>query len=169
MSCAMRGAKAGRSIGWSSTIVAIVATLVVSLVIAELAARWVFGLQPLHYRWPYQPLFVTGDYQYLVPNDRLPFAPGGPDSLGYSERGFGFYTSPETVPASSTPLSDFLFSHDRSRYPAAEVDRIACAQPDAILIYVLGGSVAQGFSASGKATTWHAVLEKRLRETLGRQ
>jgi lysophospholipase L1-like esterase len=149
--------------------VATLVTLAVSVVVTELAARWVFGLQPLHYRWPYQPLFVTGDYQYLVPNDRLPFAPGGPDSLGYKERTFGFYATPESVPASSTPLSDFLFSHDRSRYPAAEVDRIACAEPDAILIYVLGGSVAQGFSASGKATTWHAVLEKRLRETLGRQ
>jgi lysophospholipase L1-like esterase len=143
-------------------------TLAVSIVVAELAARWVFGLQPLHYRWPYQPLFVSGDYQYLVPNDRLPFAPGGPDSLGYKERGFGFYTSPEAIPASSTPLSDFLFSHARSRYPAAEVDRIACSQPDAILIYVLGGSVGQGFSASGKETTWHAVLERRLREKLGR-
>jgi hypothetical protein len=107
-----------------------------------MAARWVFGLQPLQYRWPYQPLFVTGDYQYLVPNDRLAFAPGGPDSLGYRQRGFGFYTSPEAVPASSTPLSDFLFGHERSRYPAAEVDRIACAEPDAILIYVLGGFVS---------------------------
>lgn len=154
---------------FSRAFVAILATLVVSVVVAELAARWVFGLQPLHYRWPYQPLFVTGDYQYLVPNDRLPFAPGGPDSLGYRQRGFGFYTSPDVVPASSTPLSDFLFSHDRSRYSAADVDRIACDEPDAILIYALGGSVAQGFSATGKATTWHAVLEERLRETLGRQ
>jgi lysophospholipase L1-like esterase len=154
---------------FSRLFVATLVTLAVSVVVAEAAARWVFGLQPLHYRWPYQPLFVTGDYQYLVPNDRLPFAPGGPDSLGYRESSFGFYASPEAVPASSTPLSDFLFSHDRSRYPAAEVDRIACAEPEAILIYVLGGSVAQGFSATAKATTWHAVLEKRLRETLGRQ
>ena len=144
------------------------AILVVSAIVAELAARWVFGLQPLHYRWPYQPLFVTGDYQYLVPNDRLAFAPGGPDALGYKQHGFGFYASPETMPASSTPLSDFLFAHDRSRYSAQEVDRIACAQPEAILIYVLGASVAQGFSATGKATTWHAILERRLRERLGR-
>lgn len=143
-------------------------TLAISLVVAEMVARWVFGLQPLHYRWPYQPLFVTGDYQYLVPNDRLAFAPGGPDSLGYKERTFGFYASPESVPASSTPLSDFLFAHERSRYVAAEVDRIACSEPDAILIYVLGGSVAQGFSATSKATTWHAVLERSLRERLGR-
>jgi hypothetical protein len=152
----------------SRAIVATLLTLGVSLVVAELAARWAFGLQPLHYRWPYQPLFVTGDYQYLVDNDRLPFAPGGPASLGYTERGFGFYTTPDVVPASSTPLSDFLFTHDRSRYGAAEVDRIACAEPDAILIYVLGGSVAQGFSATGKATTWHALLERTLRERLKR-
>jgi hypothetical protein len=153
---------------FSRLFVATLVTLAVSLVVAEAAARWVFGLQPLHYRWPYQPLFVSGDYQYLVPNDRLPFASGGPDSLGYKVRTFGFYTSPEAIPASSTPLSDFLFSHDRSRYSAAEVDRIACAEPDAVLIYVLGGSVGQGFSASGKETTWHAVLERRLREKLGR-
>jgi hypothetical protein len=152
----------------SRVIVATLVTLAVSVVAAEMIARWVFGLQPLHYRWPYQPLFVTGDYQYLVPNDRLPFAPGGPDALGYTERGLGFYASPESIPASSTSLSDFLFSHDRSRYPAAEVDRIACAEPDAVLVYVLGASVAQGFSASSKATTWHAVLERRLRERLGR-
>jgi hypothetical protein len=152
----------------SRAIVAALTTLGVSLGVAELAARWAFGLQPLQYRWPYQPLFVTGDYQYLVDNDRLPFGPGGPDSLGYRERGFGFYTTPDAVPASSTPLSDFLFTHDRSRYSAAEVDRIACAEPDAILIYVLGGSVAQGFSASGKATTWHALLERAVRERLGR-
>jgi len=163
----MRGARSGNG-GWSRTIVATLAILVVSALVAELAARWVFGLQTLHYRWPYQPLFVTGDYQYLVPNDRLAFAPGGPDALGYKQHGFGFYASPETMPASSTPLSDFLFSHDRSRYSAQEVDRIACAQPDAILIYVLGASVAQGFSATGKATTWHAILERRLRERLGR-
>ena len=154
---------------FSRACVATVMTLAVSIVVAELVARWVFGLEPLHYRWPYQPLFVTGDYQYLVPNDRLPFAPGGPDSLGYKESGFGFYTSPEAVPASSTPLSDFLFGHSLSRYPAAEVDRIACAEPDAILIYVLGGSVAQGYSATGKDKTWHAVLQRRLREKLGRQ
>ncbi len=157
----MRGARSGNGIGWSRTIVATLAILIVSAIVAEAAARWVFGLQPLHYRWPYQPLFVTGDYQYLVPNDRLAFAPGGPDALGYKQRGFGFYASPETMPASSTPLSDFLFAHDRSRYSAEEVDRIACAQPDAILIYVLGASVAQGFSATGKATTWHAILERR--------
>jgi lysophospholipase L1-like esterase len=143
-------------------------TLAFSLVMAEIVARWVFGLGPLHYRWPYQPLFVTGDYQYLVPNNRLAFAPGGPDSLGYKEQGFGFYASPESVPGSSTPLSDFLFAHERSRYSASEVDRIACSEPGAILIYVLGGSVAQGFSATSKATTWHAVLERGLRERLGR-
>ncbi len=28
---------------------------------------------------------------------------------------------------------------------------------------MVGGSVAQGFSASGKTTTWHAVLEGLLR------
>src|SRR3954464_6710200 len=118
---------------FSRGLVVTLAILVVSVVAAEAIARTLFGLQPLHYRWPSQPLFVTGDYQYLVPNDRLAFAPGGPDALGYKQRGFGFYASPEVMAASSTPLSDFLFAHDRSRYGAEEVDRIACAQPDAIL------------------------------------
>src|SRR5437763_15942461 len=153
---------------FSRGFVATLAILVVSIVAAEAIARTLFGLQPLHYRWPYQPLFVTGDYQYLVPNDRLPFAPGGPAALGYKEQGFGFYTTPDAVPASTTPLSDFLFAHDRSRYTAEQVDRIACSQPDAILVYVLGASVAQGFSATSKATTWHAILERSLRERLGR-
>src|SRR4029079_12139233 len=112
-------------------------TLAISAVAAEMIARWLFGLEPLNYQYSCQPLFVTGDSQNGVPNNRLAFAPGGPDSLGYKERGFGFYASPEVVPASSTQLSDFLFAHILSRYRAAEVDRIACAEPDAILIYVL--------------------------------
>ena len=143
-------------------------TLAISAVAAEMIARWLFGLEPLNYQYSYQPLFVTGDSQNGVPNNRLAFAPGGPDSLGYKERGFGFYASPEVVPASSTQLSDFLFAHILSRYRAAEVDRIACAEPDAILIYVLGGSVAQGFSATSQSTSWHALLERGLRERLGR-
>jgi hypothetical protein len=152
----------------SRIFVATLVTLAISVVVAETVARWVFGLQALQYRWPYQPLLVTGDYQYLVPNDRLAFAPGGPESLGYKQQGFGFYVSPEVVPASSTQLSDFLFTNNLSRYSAADVDRIACSQPDSILIYVLGASVAQGFSATSKDKTWQAVLERRLRQQLGR-
>src|SRR5581483_11184192 len=37
------------------------------------------------------------------------------------------------------------------------------------LVYVLGGSVAQGFSADSKEDTWHAWLERLLRGELGRK
>jgi hypothetical protein len=37
-----------------------------------------------------------------------------------------------------------------------------------VAIYVLGGSVAQGSSASSQQTTWHALLERSLRRNLKR-
>ena len=66
-------------------------------------------------------------------------------------------------------MSDFLFTHRLSRYDAAEVDRISCAEKDATLVHVLGGSVAQGFSADEKSDTWHARLEGLLRSKMRRQ
>jgi lysophospholipase L1-like esterase len=155
---------------WARSIVATVAILAASAVLAEVAARTFFGLETLEYRRPYQPVFVSGDYHYLMPNEQLPYVPGGPVALGYHEGPFGLYYSATTPPPhSSTTLTDFLFTHRLARYDAAEVDRITCAEPDATLVYVLGGSVAQGFSADEPPDTWHARLEVLLRKQLQRR
>ena len=155
---------------WARAIVATLGILAVSAIVAEIAARTVFGLETLEYRRPYQAVFVSGDYHYLMPNEQLPYVPGGPVALGYREGPFGLYYDAATPPPhSSTTLADFLFTHRHARYTAAEVDRITCTEPDATLVHVLGGSVAQGFSAEDPPDTWHARLEGLLRNRLKRR
>ncbi len=160
----------GQGSNWARAIVATLGVAVVSAVAAEFAARVFFDLETLQYRRGYQPMFISGDYHYLMPNEQLPYVPGGPVALGYHEGPFGFYYDAATPPPhSSTTFADFLFAHRHARYNAAEVDRITCAEPDATLIHVLGGSVAQGFSADETPDTWHARLEGLLRNRLRRQ
>jgi hypothetical protein len=140
-----------------------------SAVAAELVARYIFDLSPLVYTRPLQPVFVTGDQ---VPPARLAAlhdAPGGPGSLGYWPGGLAFHVDPAAPPpASTTTLSDFLFEHPLSRYSARDVDRILCGDPDASALFVLGGSAAQGFSASSRLRAWHVLLEDALRRKLGK-
>lgn len=165
----MRG-KAKLARNWARSIVATVAVLIVSAFAAEFTARTFFDLETLQYRRPYQPVFISGDYHYLMPNADLPYVPGGPVALGYREGRFGlFYEATTPPPRSSTTLADFLFTHRHARYNAVEVDRITCTEPDAVLIHVLGGSVAQGFSADDSSDTWHARLEQMLRDSLQRR
>ena len=155
---------------WARAIVATLGVLAVSAVAAEFAARVFFDLETLQYRRGYQPMFISGDYHYLMPNEQLPYVPGGPVALGYREGRFGlYYDAATTPPHSSTTFTDFLYAHRHSRYRATEVDRITCAEPDATLVHVLGGSVAQGFSADETPDTWHARLESLLRNRLRRQ
>ena len=70
-------------------------------VAAEIAARSFFDLDTLQYRRPYQPVFISGDYHYLMPNEKLPYVPGGPVALGYHEGPFGFYYDAATPPPRS--------------------------------------------------------------------
>lgn len=166
----MRGAQGKKSGNWSRAIVATLVIVVLSAAAAEIVARSVFGLETLQYRRPYQPIFVSGDYHYLMPNERLPFVPGGAAAMSYREGRFGFHYEPDTPPPrTTTGFTDFLFAHNMSRYSAAEVDRLSCEQPDALLVFVLGGSVAQGFASYDKADTWHARLELLLRRKTGRE
>ncbi len=137
---------------------------------AEIVARTVFGLQPLMFGYPYHPLLISGDYYYLNTNEQLANGPGGPTAYGYQEGLFGYHYDPKTkAPHTSSNFTDFLFNHTRSRYSNAEVDGIECADKDAAAVFVLGGSVAQGFSASSPQTTWHGVLEGLLRRETNRQ
>jgi hypothetical protein len=144
--------------------------LAVSLLVAELVARYLFGLSPLEYTRPPHPLLVIGD-QMAAPAklSDLATAPGGPTSLGYQPDGLAFQADPEApAPASMTTLSDFVFDHKLSRYSADDVDRLLCNDPDASGLLVLGASAAQGFSATSKLLTWHAELENSLRQKLGK-
>lgn len=155
---------------WPRTILATLAIVVASAFAAEFVARQVFDLGTLQYRRPYQPIFVSGDYHYLMPNEELPFVPGGPVAMGYRPGPYGFYYSADTPPPrSAATLADYLFAHKRSRYDVSEIDRLSCAGGDPVLIYVLGSSVAQGFSSDEKADTWHAALERALQRQLGRR
>ena len=92
--------KPGRS--WARVIVATVGVLIASAVVAEIAARSFFDLDTLQYRRPYQPVFISGDYHYLMPNEKLPYVPGGPVALGYHEGPFGLYYDAATPPPRSS-------------------------------------------------------------------
>lgn len=164
----MRGTWTRTLARWLRATVGIFIVAVLSLLVAELIARTVFGLETLEYRRPYHPIFVSGDYHYLVPNEQLPFVAGGAVALGYRERTMGFFAESQTPSRTSTRFADYLFAHNRSRYRADEVDRISCSQKDAILVHVLGGSVAQGFTTFDSAHTWHARLEGMLRQRMRR-
>jgi lysophospholipase L1-like esterase len=138
---------------------------------AELMARSVLGLKTLNYTRPYHPIFVSGDQlRDGVTQTELIKAPGGPEAYGYVDSSLGpFFWSGRNIPHSSTDLSDFLFSNYLSQYDHAEVDDVVCRRVDASIVYVLGGSVAVGSSASSKKSSWHALLESRLRESLARR
>ena len=104
------GGQAKPARNWARSIVATFAVLAVSAFAAEFAARIFFGLETLEYRRPYQPIFVSGDYHYLMPNADLPYVPGGAVALGYREGTFGlFYDATTPPPRSSTTFTGFLF------------------------------------------------------------
>ena len=134
----------------------------------EIFARAI-GYEPLRYTRPYDPLFVSGEGVYHGTREELIDASNGPSANGYEQVGFGtFVWNGRDVPRSSTALSDFLFSHSFSRYSSRDVDTVLCSQPDAPVIFVFGGSVAMGFAASSKSTTWDALLEAALTSNLQR-
>jgi hypothetical protein len=166
------GTAGGRATLWARTCQALVGTLLVvalSAVAAELIARYIFDLSPLVYTRPPHPVFVTGDQVPPAMLAALHDAPGGPGSLGYWPGGLAFHVDPAAPPpASATTLSDLLFEHQLSRYSAGDVDRILCGDPDASALFVLGGSGAQGFSASSGLRAWHVLLEDALRRKLGK-
>jgi hypothetical protein len=157
---------------WGRTCRLVVGTAIVlafSVVMAELVARYVFDLSPLVYSRPFHPVFVSGDQTAPARLSALYDAPGGPASLGYWPDGLTFHEDPDApAPASMTTLSDFLFDHKLSRYSADDVDRLLCNDPNATGLLVLGSSVAQGFSATSKLLSWHALLEDSLRRKLGK-
>jgi lysophospholipase L1-like esterase len=142
---------------------------VISAVSAEIFARAALGYKPLAYSRPYDPIFVSGDFVGELSRGELGAGSNSPAANDYEPTLFGNYVwRGRTAPRSSTALSDFLFAHYLSRYSSREVDDIMCQKPDALAVFVLGGSVAVGSSASSKAASWHALLEQMLRDALHR-
>ncbi|MBV8188159.1 MAG: SGNH/GDSL hydrolase family protein [Alphaproteobacteria bacterium] len=153
----------------SKTILSVSLVVVVSLIVAEVVARFIFGLAPLEMQNPYQPVFALAERDQSSPSTDIAAGASGPGGYGYEHGTFGYYYTGRTpLPRSSTALADFLFDHRLSRYSAEKIDAIACAQPRSLGVFVLGASVAQGHSARSKEATWHALLEGRLRQALGR-
>jgi hypothetical protein len=157
---------------WGRTCRLVVGTaivLAVSVVMAEVVARYVFGLSPFVYTRPVHPVFIAADQTAPARLSALYDAPGGPAALGYWPDGLAFKNDLDApAPASMTTLSDFLFDHKLSRYSADDVDRLLCDDPNASALLVLGSSVAQGFAATSKLLAWHALLEDSLRRKLGK-
>jgi hypothetical protein len=149
--------------------IAAAGSLCATLLLAELSARVLLGYTPLTYSRPYDPVFVSGDFGANRSRREMERASDGPAALGYSPDAFGDYFWNGKPARSSTTLSDFLFAHYLSRYHSDAVDHIICTEPDSIDLYVLGGSVAVGSSASSPGTSWHAVLEGMLRSDLKRK
>lgn len=153
----------------SKSLLVTLLVVLVSLLVAEVVARTVFGLAPLELRNPYQPIFALAEFDYRSTNEEIARGPAGPPGYGYDEGMFGYYYTGRTAPPrSDTVLADFLFNHSLSRYSARDIERIACEQPQALGVFVLGASVAQGHSARRKDATWHAILERLMRKELGR-
>ena len=116
----------------------------------------VWSRKPKYGAFPYQPYFGIGTFamvasQRELESERLP--------AGYRfERGV-YLWEPATEIHATAP-ADFLYEHYLSRYRAADVDTV----PPTRRMFVLGGSLAVGSSASSRETAWHAVLERRLGE-----
>jgi lysophospholipase L1-like esterase len=144
--------------------------LIAILAATDLLSRFVLGLKPLMYTRSYDPLFVSGDITGEASRESLlHVATNRPALNNYTSTSFGhFIWNGRFPPRSSASLTDFLFSNSLSRYSSRDIDLILCSKPSALSIFVLGGSTAQGTAASSKLTTWHALLEKKLRGSLSR-
>lgn len=151
-------------------LILIVFYLIVILAGTELFSRFALGLKPLLYTRAYDPLLVSGDgFGYASRDALLRGVTNGPAVNNYATTRLGhFIWNGRSPPRSSADFADFLFSHYLSRYSSRDMDRIICDNPSALSIFVFGGSVAQGTAASSKLTTWHALLESRLRNALAR-
>ena len=116
----------------------------------------VWWRKPKYGAFPYQPYFGVGKFAEVASQREL--------ESGHLPAGYrfdrGVYLWEPAVEVHATAPGDFLYEHYLSRYSAADVDTV----PPARRMFVLGGSLAVGSSASTKETAWHAVLERRLGE-----
>jgi len=103
----------------------------------------------------YQPYFgfgelgLVGNQQELEAQGRLP--------AGYRFEGKHYFWNAASE-HTTTAIGNCLYEHNLSRYRPQDVDAVDAARR----IFVLGGSLAVGTSASTKENSWHAVLERLL-------
>ena len=139
-------------------------SILLVLAFAEIAARFILEEQKSGLR-PFEPYFVSGDFFLVHSEEELIAAKGGPESYGYRSTLATYIYTPEE-PATVFDRSNFLFEDSLSRYDSGKVDEISRSKPESIRIFVVGGSAAQGWGASDKEATWHAALERKLRQSL---
>ena len=104
---------------------------------------------------PYQPYFGFGDCVSVSQQQDL-------EQRGLLPRGYRFngrhYCWNASADHSRAAIGDFLYEHYLSRYLPQDVDAVERTRR----LFVIGGSLAVGSSASTKENSWHAVLERTL-------
>ena len=139
------------------------------LLVLEVAVRFLLGNRVEWETRPFEPFFVSGDYYGALSLDRLAHTREGPRASGYKNIG-GLYLHERPKGSwDANGRADFLFDHYLSRYSAKEADRLNNLPKRPLRIYIVGGSLAVGSSATTKEKTWHALLESKLRKALGRE
>jgi len=154
-----------RAIGWKRLLGFVLSVLFLFLA-SELGIR-LMGFQPRIYTRPYDPVFVSGmHFGKGIRNRAFAGNISHPSRSGYEPLLSGIYVFDHQAATSGglAGRTDFIFSHPLSRYKAGDIDRIVCAKPGGLNIFVVGGSAAQGAGASSARTTWHALLEQKLRK-----
>ena len=104
---------------------------------------------------PYQPYFGFGDFCTVAKQQEL--EERGLLPRGYRYQGGHFFWEP-TAECTAATVGDFLYEHYLSRYRAEDVELVDPARR----VFVLGGSLAVGSSATNPERSWHALLERTL-------
>lgn len=118
--------------------------------------------EPTYAAFSFQPYFGIGRYGHVRTQRDL-------EQQGLLPSGYHFcqgtYIWQPTEEWHISKIGNFLYESDALARPNRKSDDVDAIQPSRRL-FVLGGSVAYGSSASGPDTTWHCMVERRL-ESLG--
>ncbi len=134
----------------------------------ELGVRWFLGDKVEWETRPFEPFFVSGDFYGAMSLEKLARTREGPRAFGYKNAGGIYLHERPKGPWEANGRADFLFDHYLSRYSARDADKLNDSAKRPLRIYVIGGSLAVGSSATTKEKTWHALLEQKLRKELAR-
>jgi lysophospholipase L1-like esterase len=112
---------------------------------------------------PFLPYFMFGDLYLTGSLDDVEPTSTGPGWLGYVRHGWAYAWRPRRIGVRHA--YEFLFDHGLSRYRLDEVDALPAS---ALRIFIIGASVAVGSAASIREASWHAIVERSLRDIFGR-
>ena len=144
------------------------ASVLVCLGFLEGGVRWFLGDRVEWETRPFEPFFVSGDFYGAMSLEKLAKTREGPRAFGYKNAGGIYLHERPKGPWEATGRADFLFDHYLSRYSAKDADKLNESTKRSLRIYIIGGSLAVGSSATAKEKTWHALLEQKLRKELAR-